>query len=140
MQCMFLNFPFILPCLPSQQKLTAVMIKAIDLRKGNWVNIEGKGYTRIEDTDDINRMVLQGAQPIPLTQALLQALGFTQRNQSEIFQIEANNFYYHLGVKRVAIFHPGNQLWHWLGTHIDHVHQIQNLFYCIVGHDLKLTL
>jgi hypothetical protein len=85
-------------------------------------------------------MILQGAQPIPLTQALLQALGFTQRNQSEIFQIEGNNFYYHLGAKRVALFQPGNQLWHWLGTHIDYVHQIQNLFYCMVRHDLRLSL
>jgi hypothetical protein len=115
-------------------------MKAFDLRIGNWVNIKGEGYTEIKDTDDINKIISQGAQPIPLTHGLLQALGFTQRNQSEIFQIEANNFYYHLGVKRVAIFHPGNYLWHWLGTHIDHVHQIQNLFYCIVGYDLRLTL
>jgi hypothetical protein len=75
------------------------MIKAFDLRKGNWVNIEGEGFTEIKDTADINKVVLQDAQPIPLTGALLQALGFTQRHETEIYQIEANNFYYHLGVK-----------------------------------------
>jgi hypothetical protein len=34
------------------------MINAIDLRIGNWVNIEGEGFIEIKDTSDINRVVL----------------------------------------------------------------------------------
>jgi hypothetical protein len=114
------------------------MVKAIDLRIGNWVNIPAKGFTQIKSGQDIDRVVKQQAEPIPVTEELLFALGFVKRGSTEIYDIKENNFGYHLGVHRVTIFHPGNQYWHWLSSHIDHVHQIQNLFYCLVGHDITL--
>jgi hypothetical protein len=69
---------------------------------------------------------------------LLLALGFVKKDESEIYDFRESGFSYHLGVKRVLIFHPGNSFKHWLGTHINNVHQIQNLFYCLIGHDLTL--
>jgi hypothetical protein len=116
------------------------MINAIDLRIGNWVNREGKGFIKIMDGRDLEVAALALAEPIPITASLLEGLGFAQRDTTEIFEFKGSNFYYHLGVRRVALCHPGNELWHWLGSHIDYVHQIQNLYYCIIGQDLPFNL
>ncbi|GEO12268.1 hypothetical protein [Segetibacter aerophilus] len=115
------------------------MIQSIDLRIGNWVEITGKGFVQIVNGQSIDTLTLSGANPIPITHSLLLAFGFIQRGESELYDLKGSNFTYHLGVRRVTIFHPGNAFWHWLGSHIDHVHQIQNLYYCLIGRDLVLN-
>jgi len=112
------------------------MLKPNDLKIGNWVSIPGKGFTQIVAAKDIDKVIKQGAEPIPTTAELVIALGFSQRGESELYEIAASNFVYHVGVKRIMIYHPGNMYTHWLGSHIDYVHQLQNIFYCIVGYDL----
>ena len=114
------------------------MLNAIDLRIGNWVNIPGEGLTQIHNGNNIDVVVLQGAEAIPITEELLLEMGFIKRDEKAIYDIKGNNFAYQLSNHRVTVYHPGNQYWHWLGTHIDYVHQLQNLFYCIVGYDLTL--
>lgn len=116
------------------------MIKAIDVRIGNWVEAPGKGYVQIIDGVSIDAITTNGAKPIEITGDLLLALGFVQRGGSEIYDFKGSDFAYHLGVRRVTIFHPGNAFWHWLGSHINYVHQIQNLYYCLIGKDLVLKL
>jgi hypothetical protein len=116
------------------------MIPAHDVRIGNWFHSHGNGLTQIISGNDIDKALLQQYEPVAIDEEVLLALGFAKRGGSEIYEIKHNNFAYHLGVKRVAIYHPGNALWHWLGTHINYLHQIQNLFYCIVGYDLTLKM
>jgi hypothetical protein len=116
------------------------MIKEVDLRIGNWVEIPGKGFTQINSGEHIDLVARQGAKPIAITEEILSSVGFIKRGDSEIYDLKGKNFAYHLGIKRVTIYHPGNHLWHWLGCPIASVHQIQNLFYCLAGYDLTFQI
>ena len=114
------------------------MIPAIDLRIGNWVNLPGQGLFEIKSGGDIDMAATKGAEAIPLTEELLVSLGFTQLGKSSTFEIHGKDFRYDLKMQHIAICHPSNMLWHTLTTHIASLHQLQNIFYCIIGHDLKL--
>jgi hypothetical protein len=115
------------------------MLDARDLRIGNWVDVPNKGFTQILSVMDIEKVIEQQALPIPTSKELILSLGFLPRSESNIYEIASARFVYHVAVKRVMIYHPGNMYTHWLGSHIDYIHQLQNIFYCITGYDLTLS-
>ncbi|MGI8581284.1 MAG: hypothetical protein ACR2KX_03790 [Chitinophagaceae bacterium] len=131
------------------------MIKAIDLRIGNWII----SNTEDNQTNGINNYVQvfgleknrikheQGNgvydesmfDPIPLTREILLKSGLEQVGQRNIFnKVPLVGFNYDLNTFKVMVYHPGNTLAHRLLTDIRHVHQLQNFFYCLIGYDLVI--
>ncbi len=130
------------------------MIKAIDLRIGNWViNTEDNqtngtdNYVKVYGLEQ-NRIkhAQEGGfhdeglyNPIPITGEILLKSGFEQVPQRNIYnKVPLVGFNYDLNTFKVMVYHPGNTLAHRLLTDIRHVHQLQNFFYCLIGHDLVI--
>ncbi len=128
------------------------MIKAIDLRIGNWIikNIDGiDNYVRVFGLEEHGIKHKQDSEfydegmfnPIPITSEILLKSGFEQVEDKNIFnKVPLVGFNYDLNTFQVMVYHPGNTLAHRLLTDIRHVHQIQNFFYCLIGYDLAIVL
>lgn len=122
------------------------MIKANDLRIGNYVMDRGKKQLKIDwfekDKVCMNQMVGNGSvhplteyfeylQPIPLTPEILEKAGFegnalTAQHNDIIFYGD------HFGIKgMLGIVKPSN---------VKFLHQLQNLFKCLVGVDLEIDV
>ncbi len=131
------------------------MIKAIDLRIGNWVisktednqtngianyvRVFGLERNRIKHEQDSGLYDESMCDPIPLTREILLKSGFEQVGQRNIFnKVPLVGFNYDLNTFQVMVYHPGNTLTHRLLTDIRHVHQLQNFFYCLIGYDLVI--
>lgn len=131
------------------------MIKAIDIRIGNWVilntednkkngtnnyvRVYGLEEDRIKPAKDSELYDEAMFDPIPLTREILLKAGFEQVPQKNIYnKVPAVGFNYDLNTFKVMVHHPGNTLSHRLLTDIRHVHQIQNFFYCLIGYDLVI--
>ncbi len=133
------------------------MIKAIDIRIGNWVILNREdnkkdgtnNYVRVFGLEE-NRIKPQKDSklydeavfdPIPLTREILLRSGFEQVPEKNIYnKVPAVGFNYDLNTFKVMVYHPGNTLSHRLLTDIRHVHQLQNFFYCLIGYDLVIEL
>jgi hypothetical protein len=129
------------------------MIKANDLRLGNWVN---RKYWNPEPNNErfsydavrvgiikpmtanlilkgksiIAKYPIEDLQPITLTPELLEKSGF-----------EKENDYWNL--EGFKIWHDGKGFYHInseLLVHIDYLHQLQNLFYSLTGTELEINL
>lgn len=131
------------------------MIKAIDLRIGNWVilnieenqrnsidnyvgvfGLERNSVKHIQDSGFYDESMFD---PIPLTAEILLKAGFERVGERNIFnKIPLVGFNYDLTTFKVMVYHPGNTLSHRLLTDIRHVHQLQNFFYCLIGYDLVI--
>lgn len=111
------------------------MIKATELRIGNWFNYEGHPAQMDEDFFE----VLFGARnyfalsPIPLSPEILEKAGFVYsdgfelcylKNGAQLFQDETG--FYHI-----------NDAFH---THIDHVHTLQNWWHSNTAEELIINL
>jgi hypothetical protein len=128
------------------------MVKAIDLRVGNWVTLNTEGidtYVKVLGLEQNSIKHEQEAglnnegkyNPIPLTREILLKSGFEQVPGKNIFnKVPLVGFNYDLNTFKVMVFHPGNTLAHRLLTDIRHVHQLQNFFYCLIGYDLLIEL
>lgn len=133
------------------------MIKAIDIRIGNWViqnteenktdgtnnyvRVFGLEENRIKPGKDSELYDVAMFTPIPLTREILLQAGFEQVAGKNIFnKVPAVGFNYDLNAFKVMVYHPGNILAHRLLTDIRHVHQLQNFFYCLIGYDLMIEL
>jgi hypothetical protein len=118
------------------------MIDAYDLRIGNRLLKNGKEV--IIDGEAI--MQIQRSQPadstydpIPLTSDVLARAGFVQRGDSAFHdKLPIVGFTYVAATNTIMIYHPGNTLTHFLHTKIHFLHQLQNLFYCIIGQEIAL--
>ncbi len=131
------------------------MVKAIDIRIGNWIILntednkkEGtNNYVRVEGLErnrikpENNNELYDEAifEPIPLSREILLRSGFEQVDGRNIFnKAPAVGFNYDLNSFKVMVYHPGNTLAQRLLTDIRHVHQLQNFFYCLIGYDLVI--
>jgi hypothetical protein len=117
------------------------MIAAHDLRIGNRLLKEGKEV--IIDGEAI--MQIQKAadtvdyHPIPITSEILKRAGFIQRGNSVFHDRHPIvGFTYVAATNTIMIYHPGNPLTHFLHTKIYFLHQLQNIFYCIIGQEIAL--
>jgi hypothetical protein len=118
------------------------MIDAYDLRIGNRllkngkeVIIDGEAIMHIQRSHGGD----SGYAPIPLTSDVLARAGFVQRGDSAFHdKFPIVGFTYIAQTNTIMIYHPGNTLTHFLHTKIHFLHQLQNLFYCIIGQEIAL--
>jgi hypothetical protein len=138
------------------------MIKANELRIGDWVlingapikvesvlsdeiNLEWRGI--FDDDIDVQGTDLETVNPIPLTPEILERCGFVQKKDDfgdDALILELRNsvdsyrlvFYANSDSKAVSVFHK-NAL---IGTLSYHLHQLQNLFFALTGEELKIEL
>jgi len=122
-------------------------LKAQEFRIGNYVNSIGIDYIEgnpFPDRNDITIVkvdieILQNIQnfnnttefglyePIPLTEEILLKCGFKKRNDCEGYWLNGILFY-----KEIM---SENQK-----TKIKYLHQLQNLYWCLVGEELEINL
>ncbi len=80
------------------------------------------------------RFDYSGLEPVPLTEDWLMKFGATKRIVSE--------WDYHLKVGAVKIYFRKNISWYselegiYLGSHIQYVHQLENLYFALTGNEL----
>ena len=125
------------------------MIKANELRFGNWINyrniqipvtmigqygIQSKnGYKLINA-----KFVTTDLTPIPLTPEILEACGFEEQENGwhklNICEHYINLFFESLAKAELSISGLGMKM-----PHIRHLHQLQNLYHALTGEELNYT-
>ena len=117
-------------------------MKASDFRIGNWIILDGFGETlvtgaNLDDWD--NLMKTQPIEPIPLDEEWLKRLGWTSEYTQKgvsigAFSIETNEDKSLLDKgSYVVTTICGSFVIAW----IDHVHQLQNLYFALTGKELN---
>jgi hypothetical protein len=109
---------------------------ANELRIGNWYLMSGMGNNQFEQFINWTQALDFEAygQPIVLTSDILEKCGFENILNGE--------YYYHkvLGEK-ITLYLPYFNLNYYIGSvQIKHLHQLQNLYYCLVGEELSINL
>jgi hypothetical protein len=116
------------------------MIKETDLRLGNWVILRGE-YRKV-DAGMLYNLQAFYFQPIPLSPEVLTACGF---ENGEIFvgyhRYKVENFWTVCqgkfdGIYSITIL---DHLPFMLPARIKHLHELQNLIYCLTGEELNYT-
>ncbi len=130
------------------------MIKASELRIGNWVNV-GSGYTQVEsihfpkgiDLEVVDgnfvsldaRYLFDEIEPIPVTPGVLEGIGFEKRNGILSYQfwekdgIQIKLFDDHFIRINLTQFMTEEYQVKYTG-----VHQLQNLYLTLTGEELEL--
>lgn len=121
------------------------MIKANELRIGNWIQL-GKNFEQVYQIvfelgkgHSINHITYKEdwLDPIPLTPEILEVCGFERNN-------ELNEYWEYEGLKLWpddegtpnSFYHINSELL----VHIDHLHQLQNLYFALTGTELEINL
>lgn len=107
-----------------------------EVRLGNWINFDEDGVivpTQVDsiEEDNINGIIYTHYAPIELTEEWLEWFGF--KHDSFLDLIEKDGF----GFKKEELTSVGvcyGSFW----VDIKHVHELQNLFRCLTGSELKL--
>lgn len=104
------------------------MIKASELRLGNWVSCEGKPY-------QVNMNILQSftvspvwMDPIPLTPEILEKCDFDEWG----FQIVRKDGYISIQANQY-IMDEENEI-----ATCEYLHQLQNLYFALTGEELEI--
>jgi len=108
-------------------------MKANELRIDNWIESPVIGWAQI-NTKGI-QAIAEGKhkyKPIPLTEEWVLKLGFKRMKRSNVFFCKRVLIYFHL-VDNFAYGKSHSR------TKLKHVHQLQNLFYCLSGGE-ELTI
>jgi hypothetical protein len=128
------------------------MIKAIDVRIGNYAIYEGKIYKlSAASILDLSRNEGKEFEAIPITEDWLLKFGFTNIDQTNIYvksmhkiggeklksiavYIDEENYTvaivdYYAGVEKTDLLH----------LDYEYVHQLQNLYYALTGLDLSVS-
>lgn len=127
-----------------------------ELRIGNWLLFEGKP-TQVESIDPQNEVVSRGLkcairikddsgysgkwlnhfQPIDLTPELLESIG---KECSDIPGWE-----YQINIGALKWYFRWNTKWYselggiYIDSKVQHLHQVQNLYFDLIGHDLAIS-
>jgi hypothetical protein len=112
-------------------------LKPQDLRLGNWVLLRGKpSQINVQGLCEIDEGYLI-PEPISIQPDILEKAGFEKVN-SRVFRVLNKNLDY---IFRMA--HNGNG-WYPMDMHtnlpMQHLHQLQNLYYCLCGEELDINL
>ena len=132
------------------------MIKAQDLRIGNWLydnEVGFKDHFKVKSGDivDIETYGMQTYTPVQLTPEILEKMGFKK------IQYLINKIAYEGYMNKYFIFHKahnGNVLLDFntrqaisaycdvdkTQTHLKYVHQLQNLYFALTGNELEINL
>lgn len=124
-------------------------MEAIDLRIGNLAQVSGVQYV-VDTLSSLNNAILisrKGAilttpldevEPIPLTPDELVKLGFVQDYSIWIngeFVLFKNTHENVIDLDKEFFYHT----YYKFARHLKHVHQLQNLFYSLVGEELDVN-
>jgi len=123
-------------------------MKAAELRIGNYyifadyegivcrkvIEIKHNEFGLIGDYDGVNFEICQ---PIPLTEEWLLKFGFELIN-NDYWQSRSLELKLHLTVNKNKMIPEFNDKRLIVGYDFKHVHQLQNLFYCLCGEELKI--
>jgi len=127
-------------------------MKATDLRLGNLalnssnetVIVLEISKTLVKTTPD-NIHLISELKPIPLTEEILVKCGFViaegvfgiyyKHNEKEAFRIWEEYGVWYVGKKDY-----GNGLTFCIKEHLKHLHQLQNLYFALVGEELEINL
>jgi len=123
-----------------------VSMKASELRIGNWVKVpttDGSDvFTQIEPSNFCHEwnseISIESYNPIPLTEEWLVKFGFVRIKSSSPERWrkpDQINFKFGKWKSSCGIFMKGCN---GLGRNIDHVHQLQNLYFALTGEELTL--
>lgn len=148
---------FLLYTIPSLTTKTTDM-KVNELRIGNWVDRDGK-YIQIRTIDGYLNEVSEGSMltqhsidrisPIPLTPEILEKAGF-EIDEDKGF-VREDDLKYPVHSSQLDIIHIRGQFFLWVEIdedafynfrmrEITHLHQLQNLYFSLVGEELPITL
>lgn len=108
------------------------MIKASELRVGNWLKRESQPEGFLVDAQTISRIYHNGVrdeEPIPLTPEWLERLGFDNNKDHE--------GYYMSGGWICKNYSEGDGGVHCIAE-VRYVHQLQNLYFALTGQELEL--
>ena len=118
------------------------MIAANELRIGNWVNYDNtetpfcvtetsETGIGVKNSEEETWIEIDQFYPIPLTSEILEKCGFVRN--ALVAQHNDIIFYDdHFGIKgMLGVVKPNN---------INHLHQLQNLFYALTNEELKINL
>lgn len=116
------------------------MIKANELRIGNWVFQENRHVQLNEDDLEVLFAArnYEDYNPIQLTPEILEKCGFKMDSGADFTHTDS-------GLKLFSGHHEFN---YWGSTHnakdfdtsIKYLHQLQNLYFALTGEELKVTL
>jgi predicted GNAT superfamily acetyltransferase len=117
------------------------MLRAEELRIGNWVINYKDTPTQILEWSGNEAYLTQGrkaygiktSRPIELTEEWLVKFGFESNNSSSNFLTYYNERYDY----RIEIYQDGD-VWFDELRKIQHVHQLQNLYFALTGEELTL--
>jgi len=116
-------------------------MKNTELRIGNYVEIYGKVETIVDVLCDcVNTLNIEGAHyglvnPIPLTKDWLEKFGFEKtkfESSIKTLKYEWTSIYFNNGYVEISV--SG----HSCPVSIQHVHQLQNLYFELTGEELKI--
>jgi hypothetical protein len=126
-------------------------INARELRLGNWVEDEDESHLRfqvthieqgigfVSDMIFINGRAEHGIIPIPLTHEILEKAGFEMYQETKYV-----HRYTHLANSKIGYEYekgePGRATYFNHYINCKYLHQLQNLYYCLTGKELEITL
>ena len=120
------------------------MIRASELRIGNYVQLEGlKRPIRVSIIDTTETSTDTKAKPIPLTEEWLVNFGFSREVKvgSEMGTDGVEFRVYHFDV---LTFNTNHGWWYKVqrmnDTPLEYVHQLQNFYFALTGKELTLKL
>lgn len=113
------------------------MIKANELRIGNWIIFPFGGNQKVTGDDIANFDALGGVFPIPLTPEILEKAGA---------KTVIGEWQYSMNVGALKMNFRHNIEWYselggiYLGGHIQSLHQLQNLYFALTQTELTIQL
>ena len=121
-------------------------MKASELRIGNYVrsnDVNMASYFTVtasflkQNENEMSCFI----EEIPLTEEWLLKFGFIEYidfgvKMGTYDKMPLCGFTYSIHTKKVMIMHKGNSISHWLNINIDYVHQLQNLYFALMGEEL----
>ena len=115
------------------------MIDARELRIGNWLK-SGNEYFTVSNLEE-NVSYGGDIQPIELTEDILIKAGFENGVSESFFKIRVGGSELHINPENgvVWIYNPIGQAFNNPAL-IQYVHQLQNLYWCLSGQELDITL
>jgi hypothetical protein len=113
------------------------MIQAKELRIGNWVyDREDKCDIQIMDLDDLRYFMYY--EPIPLTEEWLLKFEFEKKNNQYILDDYCVELIFDKTGWLMGEFDFNVDNFNYIGTNINYIHQLQNLYFALTGEELIL--
>lgn len=119
-------------------------MKANELRIGNWVRHPNSEWDEQLDIENFNVENIEYYTPIPLTEEWLIKFGFVinkdiSLDKNEIYYSKSITILYKYSKFNLYINIDEDSYYSFSYTEIQHIHQLQNLYFALTGEELKST-